>query len=172
MKELLKLGGYLFVVCAVAGVALSGTNHLTEKRIKEGIEASKRQALKEVLPAASDFKDEKDYKIALDKDDKPVGYILNVLTTGYSGKIEAIVGIDLEGKIKGVKVLTQTETPGLGTKITTNACLDQFEGLKSQEVVLKKDGGRIDAVTAATISSRAITNAVRERINEFEKSHR
>jgi electron transport complex protein RnfG len=172
MKELLKLGGYLLVVCAVAGVALSGTNHFTFDRIREEKAANERRALKDVLPSASTFRQEKDYKVGLDEKNAAVGYVLNVAAVGYSGKIEAIVGIDGQFNVTGVKVLSQTETPGLGAKIARDAFLDQFKGRAAEAIVLKKDGGQIDAITAATISSRAITKAVKERVNGFKNTYR
>jgi electron transport complex protein RnfG len=172
MKEILKVAAYLFVVCAVAGVALSGTNHFTYGRIMEQKAAAEKQALREVLPSASTFRREEDYQVGLDESGNPVGYVLKVTAVGYSGKIEALVGIDPRFNVTGLKVLSQTETPGLGAKITKGPFLDQFKGLAPEAVRLKKDGGSVDAITAATISSRAIVNATRERIDEFKKTVR
>jgi electron transport complex protein RnfG len=70
--------------------------------------------------------------------------------------------MDVSGAITGVQVLEHTETPGLGAKITTAAWTDQFKGKTRDEVALKKDGGSIDAIAAATISSRALTRAIHD----------
>ncbi len=172
MKEILKLSGYLFVVCAVAGVALSGTNRFTFEKIKAGKEAARKKALSEVLPGAVNFRQEKDYHIGFDRENSVIGYVLGVTAIGYSGNIEAIVGVDKQLRVAGLKVLSQTETPGLGAKITQDVFLKQFRGCTIESLALKKEGGRIDAITAATISSRAITNAVKGKIDEFQKTYR
>jgi electron transport complex protein RnfG len=100
-----------------------------------------------------------------------VGRVLAVSTQGYSGPIEGLLGLDAGGLVSGARVLIQTETPGLGAKITTTGFLDQYKGKKIEELALKKDdpAGRIDAVTAATISSRALTAAVRKAIEDYQK---
>ena len=67
--------------------------------------------------------------------------------------------------VKEIIVLSNSETPGLGSKITLSSFTDQFKGLKSKEVVLNKDGGRVDAISGATISSRAVTDSVRDELN-------
>jgi electron transport complex protein RnfG len=93
-----------------------------------------------------------------------------VSTSGYSSEISALVAVDKEFKITGIKILSQNETPGLGAKISENGFLRQFLGKFPEKIMLRKNGGEIDGVTSATISSRAITDAVREKINEFKKT--
>ena len=100
-----------------------------------------------------------------------VGRVLAASTQGYSGPIQGLVGLDPAGAVSGVRVLVQTETPGLGAKITGQAFLDQFQGKKAAEVALKKDdpAGKIDAVTAATISSRAVTGRSARPSRQYRK---
>ncbi|MFH1540462.1 MAG: RnfABCDGE type electron transport complex subunit G [Elusimicrobiota bacterium] len=172
MKEITKLGKYLFIICAVAGFALAGTNYLTEKKITSQKLKAENIALKEVLPIASCFETKDIFpKNGFDEKNNIVGYVLKVTASGYSSQIEALVGIDEDFKITGVKILSQNETPGLGTKISEENFLSQFTGKISEKILLKKDSkvGEIDGVTSATISSRAITNGIREKINEFLK---
>ena len=90
-----------------------------------------------------------------------VGRVQLLKPLGYSGTIRLVYGVDASGALTGVQVLEHTETPGLGAKITT-AWIDQFKGKTRDEVALKKDGGAIDAIAAATISSRAVTRAVHD----------
>ena len=168
MKETFKLGRYLFIVCTVAGFALAGTNYLTEKKIQEQKLKAEQEALIAVLRNATDFKPQHSYLMGYDPGHNPVGYILKVKAAGYSSPIEALVGIDRKFKITGLKIISQNETPGLGSKIAEPGFLDQFIGKVSAKVLLKKDGGSIDGVTAATVSSRAITNAIRKQIDEFK----
>ncbi len=90
---------------------------------------------------------------------------------GFGGKIELIVGMLMDGTITGYKVIEQKETPGLGTKITENKFAGQFIGLNSyyDTIKLKKDGGEIDAVTGATISSKAVIDAVEKAVQTYKK---
>ncbi|MBM3709310.1 MAG: FMN-binding protein [Actinobacteria bacterium] len=74
--------------------------------------------------------------------------------------------MDSNYQIKGISILSNTETPGLGTRITEISFTDQFKGLGLEDISLSKDGGKIDAITGATISSRAVTNAVRDEIEK------
>ena len=83
---------------------------------------------------------------------------------GYSSIINALVGVDLNNKITGIGIISQQETPGLGSNIEKESFLSQFIGKGIEDLNIKKDGGKIDAVTGATISSRAITSGVRNAI--------
>jgi len=78
-----------------------------------------------------------------------------------------LVGINKDYAIRDVAILSHTETPGLGSKITEEAFTGQFIGLETGDVALSKDGGRIDAITGATISSRAVTEAIQEKMIEI-----
>lgn len=90
---------------------------------------------------------------------------------GFGGKIEIIIGMLMDGTITGYKVIEQKETPGLGTKITDNKFAGQFIGLNPyyNTIKLKKDGGEIDAVTGATISSKAVIDAVEKAVQTYKK---
>jgi electron transport complex protein RnfG len=83
---------------------------------------------------------------------------------GFSGKISLAAGFKPDGTIINIIVLEQKETPGLGTKMTEPRFKDQFMGKNPSEFSLKvkKDGGKVDAITAATISSRAFSDAVQK----------
>lgn len=97
------------------------------------------------------------------KGSETTGYRLNVTTRGYSGMINLAVQIDKNGVIKDIEILENNETPGFGTRIN-KGFLSQFKEKRAGEVELGKN---IDAVTGATVSSRAITDAVRQAVNEF-----
>ncbi|MDO4184664.1 MAG: RnfABCDGE type electron transport complex subunit G [Rhodospirillales bacterium] len=90
---------------------------------------------------------------------------------GFGGKIELIIGILLDGTITGYKIVEQSETPGLGTKVTEPQFSNQFVGKNAytDNFDLKKDGGEIDAVTGATISSRAVVGAVKNAVEAYNK---
>jgi electron transport complex protein RnfG len=93
--------------------------------------------------------------------------VIKVEATGYSSVISSLVGLDLDNKIIGIEVLSQQETAGLGANIAKESFLKQFIGKTKEELKIKKDGGQIDAITGATISSRAITDGVRKKIESL-----
>jgi len=172
MKEPLKLGLYLFVIAAVAGLALAAVNHLTRDRIARQMSEREQAALRDVLPQAASFRPQADCQEGLDASGAVIGYVLWIGAPGYASTIEAFVGVDREFKVTGVKILGQNETPGLGAKVGEPKFTGQYTGKGAAEIRLKKDGGTIDAITAATVSSRALTNTIQERLDEFQKSRR
>jgi len=100
------------------------------------------------------------------KNDSLVGVAVETYSErGFSGHIGLMVGFKADGTINSIEVLEQKETPGLGTKMTEPAFKDQFKGLDisklpNEQPKVKKDQGTIEAITAATISSRAFCDAV------------
>ncbi len=106
------------------------------------------------------------------KDSIIVGYAVTTYTKkGFSGNIALMAGFSPDGTIVNITILEHKETPGLGTKMTEPSFRDQFKGKNPTEFSLKvkKDGGPVDAITAATISSRAFCDAVQRAYNTLEK---
>jgi electron transport complex protein RnfG len=100
---------------------------------------------------------------------KLIGYAFTGRSTGYSSVIETLVGVDSAGQVIGIRVLSQTETPGLGTKIQEvkygeklTWVQKQFIGKSAATTKVDKDGGEIVSITGATISSRAVAKSVSE----------
>ena len=184
------------VICFVAGTALAVTYRMTKSLVEEQYQAQQLNALKVVLPQAAEFSERKsgaeiDYYEGVDKEKKVVGYAFAGAAKGYSSTIKVMVGIDPEGTVTGIKITEQIETPGLGTKSVEvpvtqtfwEAILgrggsekpgrpwfeEQFSGkeLKNLKVVTGKTDTEIHALTGATITSKAVTKAVRESIDKF-----
>jgi len=106
------------------------------------------------------------------KGDVVVGYAVNTYSKkGFAGTITLMAGFRPDGSILNIKVLEQKETPGLGTKMTEPAFKDQFNDKDPAQFNLKvkKDGGPVDAITAATISSRAFCDAVQRAYSTLQK---
>lgn len=106
------------------------------------------------------------------KDDVITGYAVTTYTKkGFSGNITLMAGFRPDGTIINITVLEHKETPGLGTKMTEPKFRDQFKDKNPSEFKLKvkKDGGPVDAITAATISSRAYCDAVQRAYNTIQK---
>ena len=88
---------------------------------------------------------------------------------GFGGRIEIMTGINVDGSIKSFKVISSNETPGLGSKVDEPKFKEQLNGFYPYRQILKvkQDGGDVDAVTAATISSRAVLKAIEKAYNAF-----
>lgn len=97
-----------------------------------------------------------------------VGYVVMSAGKGYGGDVEIMVGINLAGQVTGVTVLSHEETPGLGANCEDELWLNKFVGAESEEkLAVNKDGGEIDALTSATITSRAVTEGVNKALYAF-----
>lgn len=106
------------------------------------------------------------------KGDIIIGYAVNTYTNnGFSGNIKLMAGFKPDGSIFNITVLEHKETPGLGTKMADPGFKDQFieKNPAEFELRVKKDGGPVDAITAATISSRAFCDAVQRAYNTLQK---
>ncbi|MFY9153830.1 MAG: RnfABCDGE type electron transport complex subunit G [Prolixibacteraceae bacterium] len=173
----------LFVITAVAGLAMSVVYSVTKEPIAASQRAKINNAIKMVIPefdAISDTvimpEDGKDsIKVhRLLKGTENSGNAVETYTDkGFAGRFSLMVGFMPDGAISSIEVLEHKETPGLGTKMALPTFKDQFKGLKIDELPggklkVKKDGGTVDAITAATISSRAFCDAV-NRANEINK---
>lgn len=101
--------------------------------------------------------------------DKFLGYVIKVAPTGYSSNLNTLAGISPEGKIIGIQVVSQQETPGLGAKCQEAWFQDQFKGLSKDQLYLKMKNkkGEVDAITAATITSNALTEGLRQGLESF-----
>ena len=171
MRKVLILGLKLFLLAAVAGLALGVTNMVTAEPIAQQAILAAESARKAVLPtASSSTKVEEpiglqDAYAGYDASGVLVGATGTILTKGYGGEIEITVGIDQNGVLTGVSVggSSFAETAGLGARAKEPWFMEQFIG-KSTPIAIKKDGGEIDAITSATITSRAVTKAVNDAV--------
>ncbi len=182
-----KLIVTLFLVCGIAAGSLAFVNAATREPIARYAAIEREEARKKVLPDADEFSESESYDewTAQKLDEKsgsvfewkavkngaPEGSVFQTSIQGYSGPIKLIFGVDMKGAVTGLRILSHTETPGLGAKITTDGFLQQFRGKTAGELVLKKDDpskGALDAISAATISSRAVTKAVLNALNAAE----
>ncbi|MCM8800849.1 MAG: RnfABCDGE type electron transport complex subunit G [Candidatus Omnitrophica bacterium] len=161
MKQVLPYGLILAFICTVSALALAGVNYLTRPKIIAQMEKEERQSLKELLPEAKEFalaklKEDSLYKAYNRKGDF-FAVVFKTKAKGYSSNIEILVAMTKEGKILAVKILSQNETPGLGTLIIEPEFRNQFINKWSFEL------DKIEAITGATISSKAVIDSVREK---------
>lgn len=156
----------LFTVTLLSGYLLSQVFEVTKPRIEEQKKIEADRLNKEIFPEGASFTDMKEgdlsYTTVFDAGNNQIGRIFQIAPSGYGGHIVVKVGFDNELKVKGVRILEHTETPGLGAKITEMWFLKQFTGKSGNELYLKKyhKEGTIDAVTGATISSKAVSEGI------------
>lgn len=188
----------LVIVAAISAASLAGLWSLTAKSRKAIADKETEAALSVVFPGAETFEVKEttvngkpfSYRAAI-KDGGVVGYVAEGAAVGYSSTIRVMVGVGTDFSIAGIKVLAQKETPGLGDKIlevlskkTWGTIISgtspdekglrpwfqvQFDG-KKVPVKVDKDGGDIQSITGATISSRAVCKAVNEAVEEIKQA--
>lgn len=166
MREVFKVTLRLFVITAIAGLALGITNALTKDPIARQAELQAVQARQTVLPEADEFKEVTESREGIDsaflgvENGETVGCAATVTVKGYGGDIEVTVGMDTDGCITGVTVggSSFSESPGFGARAKEPDFVDQFLGLESGIDL----GTDIDAITGATITSQAVTDGVNQ----------
>ena len=157
----------LTVICLVAALALAFTYNGTKDRIAQQEEAKSVAVRQALLPAAASFEavDGSEVYRGVDANGAAVGYVTVNTVKGFGGDVEISVAVDPEGVIQGISVggANFKETAGLGAKSKEPAFTEQFAG-KTAPVALKKNGGEIDAITAATITSSAVVRGVNDAV--------
>lgn len=167
LKNILLPTVALTVICALLGAALAFTNSLTADKIAQQDAEKQAEAMKKAMPAYS-------YELLSESDGctvyqaimgEPIGYVVLSSANGYGGKIEVIVGIDIGGTIYGIEIVScDDETAGLGQRVKEDEFKNQFSGIKGKV----EFGENADAITGATISSKAVRDAVNKALDVFE----
>ena len=164
MRKKLPAWLVLTVICVAAAALLAGTNLLTKDVIAENASRELMETLGNLLPDATKFETlESGVTVGKGPDGNPVGYTQIAATQGFGGEIEITVAARPEGTIAGISVggANFAETAGLGARAKEPEFQAQFAG-KTAPVALKKDGGEIDALSGATVTSRAVIKGVNE----------
>jgi len=173
----------LTLIAMGASVALGYVYEYTKEPIEVSNLNRKLDAIRQVVPEFNNNPSGEMFKLPSEEGDsleiypsrmdgKINGYAIRTYSDkGYSGRILMMVGFNPEGSLKNISVLDQKETPGLGAKMTEQKFREQFNGKDPESFTLKvrKDGGQVDAITAATISSRAFCDAVSKAYKTFRK---
>lgn len=165
----------ILIITSLSGYLLAQVYKITKPRIDQQKKNEEQRLYREIFPEGVEFIEEKEYISVYDGEKKLLGRIYHIVQAGYGGPIVIKVGFDTEGKVKGVRILEQTETPGLGAKITEKQFLEQFAGKSGNQLLLKKysNEGTIDAITGATISSKAVSDGImkiQKKIQEESKT--
>ena len=176
----------LFVITMVAGLSLGYVNDLTVGPKAAARLAKKVNALKQVMVEFNNNPVEEVLMIKSEKakdsievytgkmDSIPIGTaVVGSTEKGYSGLIKIMVGFEPNGNIKNIVVLEQKETPGLGTKMKDDKFVRQFRGKNPSSFDMRptKDGGKVDALTGATITTRAFGEAAQLAYDVFVETN-
>jgi len=178
VKEIIKLVLVMTIVSALCGLLLAYTNGVTSAPIEKAKAQEKVIALKSVLPEFDNDPTLNTNYIAESGLTFFVGRLKgafsgaaveSVSRSGYGGDIRAMIGINRDNTLRSIKLSEQHETPGLGSKITEAKFTGQFSGRDVEKTNwrVKKNGGELDAITGATISSRAVCEAVDRALAAF-----
>lgn len=191
MNKIVKNTMILTAITLIAGLLLGVVYEVTKAPIATANEKAKKEAWQAVFPDAdlNDFEavdvDEKisasvadslGEKVAVDEvcSVGDEGYVITVTDSeGYGGDIQVTVGITSDGTVNGVSILSISETAGLGMKAKDPSFYEQYVGVQTSEFYVSKDGGDgepIDAISGATITSRAMTGAVNEALGYFAEA--
>lgn len=173
------LSAVLLIISVVVALLLAFTNSITKDKIAENTLNEQNAAKQEVLPEASEFVyvNYRKGDIAAVYEGRAngtdvVGWCINVVPSGYGGEIDLMVGITPDMKLSGIKVVSNSETAGLGAKAAEAEFSGQF-AQKSMPLSVIKNGtakdNEIVAITGATITSRAITDGVNDAYAAVEE---
>ena len=189
MKKIIKDAMVLFIITLVAGVLLGLVYMITKDPIAKQNEKTKIAAYNSVFSGldryeeldsldeaqkAVDAEELDEIVKAYDSSDKELGYIITVTdANGYGGDIKMTVGIDSTGTITGLEILDISETAGLGMKAKEASFREQFKGIKSDKITYTKNGksadNEIDAISSATITTKAVTGGVNGALAVYHK---
>lgn len=168
MREMIRYGFILGLICLVASGLLAAVNSVTKTKILDQAQREEEASLKEVIPRATHFEPVKSgndiiYYQAHDQDGKLVGVAFKASGKGYSSNVETMVGMKTDGTIITIKILSQNETPGLGARVVEPSFTGQFANKNIQSL------GEVQAITGATISSKAVIDSVNKKAGEIKE---
>jgi electron transport complex protein RnfG len=187
LRDLVKMVVVLTVICACSALLLSYANKATQpQREYQLLKYVKEPSIKAVLSGYNNdpIKDRVVVTVGKDEKGKPIqktifpakenGKLVALAygssATGYHGPIEVMVGVSTQGKVTGIAIMTHSETPGLGARIAEPGFTKQFQNMDlSPALNLSAQGGKIDAVSGASTSSKGVVTAVRDALKLFPK---
>lgn len=182
-RKIVSLGLILFTVTAITGLLLGFVQGITAGPIQKTQERLKTEALAAALPEADSFSQLEivpgSNEVIRDVQEgtnsgKLVGNCINVTTKGYAGPIEIVVGITSDGELRAIRILNQSETPGLGAKAPLPPFSDQFNDKKVAKMTVVKskptESDQVQAISGATITSSAVVTGVNAALGYWKEN--
>lgn len=169
----------LFLICLIATTILAFTNKVTASEIAERAVQTELDTRQKVMPDAASFGETKNipdsagtYTEGRDSSGNVIGYVFVTVSKGYGGDVKIMTGVDKKGGVTGVSPLELNETAGLGMNAQKEDFLNQYVG-KVKDIGVNKSsasGNEIQALTGATITSKAVTEAVNEALSFYDSN--
>ena len=181
IKEIIVPAVVLFAICLVTSVLLAVTNNVTAPLIEIRQQETANAAMSLVLPSAKEFgetqtikKDGVEYTYNIGKNEKGdvTGYVFTTVSKGYGGDVSVMTGINTDGTVSAIETLELNETAGLGMKAAEDDFKNMYKGKSDQITVIKNvepQGNQVKAITGATITSNAVTEAVNIALNLYSE---
>ena len=184
MRDLIKMVVVLAVICTTSGVVLSYVNEATEEpREYQYIKFVQEPSMKAVLSDYDNDPVKERIKVVVGEDEEgnPKEMVVfpakkggetqaiaySAAAKGYHDLIEVMIGVNPDGTLTGISIMTHTETPGLGARIVEPEFTDQFAGLDLDTTNLSAEGGKVDTLSGATFSTVGVITAVRAALEQF-----
>jgi electron transport complex protein RnfG len=181
MKDMMKITLSLVVMFIVAGIIMTSVFARTAPIIKIAKEREEKEARQKMMPEADDIIEAGKWDVSgkhgkyfeCKKSGETIGYLISTYGKGYSSYINILIATGKEMNIKAIKILSHSETPGLGDEIEKEYFRKQFEGksLEQIEIVKAEDTDKIQAISGVTISSRAVGNGVKEAMKFLKEKY-
>jgi electron transport complex protein RnfG len=171
--SILKIGGNLAMTCILSGAVIAGTYAVTAPVAAQQAINLKAKAMQELVPEGQKFEPvagKADWYAAL-KDGKTIAYIVPAEGKGYGGAIKMVAAVTPEGKAIDFKILAHNETPGLGDNASKDSFRKQFKGKEAADLTVVKTptDKNIQAMTGATITSKAVTLSIQKAVEEVKE---
>ncbi len=187
MSNIIRPAAILLIICLIAAGLLGYVNSITTGPIAEQEAAAQAESMKAVLSDAAEFGESEAIEDdapeehdnidittitpALDESGEPMGYAVAVTAKGFSAGLQLMFGVDTDGVLTGLSVVNcSNETPGLGANAANESFYSQFAGM-SGDIAVTKDGGQVEALTGATITSRAVSNSASRAIEYVSENY-
>ena len=161
----------LMAACFISGIVIAAVYYVTAPIAAVKAEEMRQASMRELVSTADNFSPVPGHEgwFAAAQKGETVAYIVPSETRGYGGAIKMLVAVDTDGKVIDYTILEHNETPGLGDNAQKPKFRDQFKGKETSHLTVVKDPGNredIQAMTGATISSRAVTLAVKQAVEQ------
>ena len=169
--SIVKIASNLAMACFISGVVIGSVYYVTAPVAAQKAELMKQESMKALVPEAESFEEVSGHEgwFAAKKDGRITAYIVPSETKGYGGKIKLLVAVTADAKVIDYNILEHNETPGLGDNAQKPSFRQQFAGKGADHLTVTKDPADkedIQAMTGATISSRAVTRGVKQVVEE------
>ena len=170
VKYFLNITARLLIICAVTALMLAGVNALTADRIAANLAAEKAAAISAIFPEATNNEAVPEAPAGVEavylvfSGESMLGYAAEVAPLGFGGALNLMVGVNADGNLVGIQLISHSETPGLGSRVGEDSFLSQFRG---KNIGTVNEG--FDAITGSTVSSDAVHAGVKTALGAYDK---